>query len=59
MLRRRFIGAIPVLLGVSFIVFFLMHLAPGDPVNLLLGDAATQADIEKTRALVKSNVIAA
>lgn len=49
MLRRRLIGAIPVLLGVSFIVFFLMHLAPGDPVNLLLGDAATQADIEKTR----------
>ena len=49
MLRRRFIGAIPVLLGVSFIVFFLMHLAPGDPVNLLLGDAATQAEIERTR----------
>lgn len=49
MLRRRFIGAIPVLLGVSFIVFFLMHLAPGDPVNLLLGDAATEAEIERTR----------
>lgn len=49
MLRRRFIGAIPVLLGVSFIVFFLMHLAPGDPVNLLLGDDATQAEIERTR----------
>lgn len=49
MLRRRFIGAIPVLLGVSFIVFFLMHLAPGDPVNLLLGEDATQAEIERTR----------
>lgn len=49
MLRRRLIGAIPVLLGVSFIVFFLMHLAPGDPVNLLLGEDATQADIEQTR----------
>ncbi|MBI2361654.1 MAG: ABC transporter permease [Deltaproteobacteria bacterium] len=49
MLRRRIIGAIPVLLGVSFIVFFLMHLAPGDPVNLLLGDAATQEEVERTR----------
>lgn len=49
MLRRRFIGALPVLLGVSFIVFFLMHLAPGDPVNLLLGEDATQAEIERTR----------
>ncbi len=49
MLRRRLIGAIPVLLGVSFIVFFLIHLAPGDPVNLLLGEDATQADIERTR----------
>lgn len=50
MLRRRLIGAIPVLIGVSFIVFFLMHLAPGDPVTLLLGEDATQADIERTRA---------
>lgn len=49
MLRRRLIGAIPVLLGVTFIVFFLMHLAPGDPVNLLLGEDATQADVERTR----------
>lgn len=49
MLRRRLIGAVPVLLGVSFIVFFLMHLAPGDPVNLLLGQDATQADVERTR----------
>lgn len=50
MLRRRLIGALPVLIGVSFIVFFLMHLAPGDPVTLLLGEDATQADIDKTRA---------
>jgi ABC-type dipeptide/oligopeptide/nickel transport system permease component len=49
MIRRRIIGAIPVLLGVSFIVFLLMHLAPGDPVNLLLGDAATEAEVERTR----------
>jgi peptide/nickel transport system permease protein len=28
---RRLIGAIPLLLGVLTLIFFLMHLAPGDP----------------------------
>src|SRR6476619_6233685 len=48
-LGRRLIGAIPVLLGISFLIFLLMHIAPGDPVSLLLGDDATPADIERTR----------
>ena len=49
MLIRRFIGVIPVLLGVSLIVFFLVRLAPGDPVELLLPEDASQADIERTK----------
>jgi peptide/nickel transport system permease protein len=49
MLRRRFIGAIPVLFGISFLVFLLMHLAPGDPISLLLGDDATPEEVERTR----------
>ncbi len=49
MLRRRLIGAIPVLLGMSFLVFMLMHLAPGDPVSLLLGEEADEIDIQETR----------
>ena len=48
-LSRRIIGAIPVLLGISFLIFLLVHIAPGDPVSLLLGDDATPADIERTR----------
>jgi ABC-type dipeptide/oligopeptide/nickel transport system permease component len=48
-LVRRIVGAIPVLLGISFLIFLLMHIAPGDPVSLLLGDDATPADIERTR----------
>lgn len=48
-LSRRIIGAIPVLIGISFLIFLLMHIAPGDPVALLLGDDATPADIERTR----------
>ncbi|MFQ5849594.1 MAG: ABC transporter permease [Candidatus Binatia bacterium] len=49
MLRRRLVGAIPVLLGMSFLVFILMHLAPGDPVTLLLGEEADEIDIQETR----------
>ncbi|HSK30838.1 MAG TPA: ABC transporter permease, partial [Candidatus Limnocylindria bacterium] len=48
-LVRRFIGAFPVILGISFLIFMLMHIAPGDPVTLLLGDNATPADVERTR----------
>jgi peptide/nickel transport system permease protein len=48
MLRRRLIGAIPVLLAMSFLVFMLMQLAPGDPVSLLLGEEADEIDILET-----------
>src|ERR671919_1270500 len=46
---RRLVGAVPVLFGISFLVFLLMHLAPGDPVGLLLGDDATPADVARVR----------
>ncbi|MGH7825741.1 MAG: ABC transporter permease [Candidatus Binatia bacterium] len=48
-IKRKILGAIPVLLGISFLIFLLMHIAPGDPVTLLLGDDATPADVERTR----------
>ncbi len=48
-LARRLVGAVPVIIGISFLIFMLMHIAPGDPVTLLLGDDATTADIERTR----------
>ena len=39
----------PVLFGISFLVFLLMHLAPGDPVGLLLGEDATPDDVARVR----------
>jgi len=42
--------AIPTLLGVATLVFFLLHLVPGDPVDALLGETAMQADREALRA---------
>jgi peptide/nickel transport system permease protein len=37
----RLISAVPVLLGVSILVFLLMHLAPGDVTSTLLGPMAS------------------
>ena len=39
----------PVLLGVSFIVFMMMHLAPGDPAEAMLGPLRTEATLAKVR----------
>lgn len=36
--RTRLLLTIPVLLGVSFIAFSILHLIPGDPATVLLGD---------------------
>lgn len=38
---RRLLLAIPVLFGVSIVSFLLIHLAPGNVANTLLGDQAT------------------
>ena len=34
---ERFLQLIPVLLGISLIVFFMIELTPGDPVEIMLG----------------------
>ncbi|HHY11257.1 MAG TPA: ABC transporter permease [Firmicutes bacterium] len=34
---RRLLQAIPTLLGISIVVFLMVHLAPGDPVLIMLG----------------------
>jgi peptide/nickel transport system permease protein len=46
---RRLLLTIPVLLGVLFVVMLTMELIPGDPVALMLGDAATKETIAKFR----------
>ena len=38
---KRLLQLIPVIIGVTFIVFFIMNLAPGDPAAIILGDQAT------------------
>jgi ABC-type dipeptide/oligopeptide/nickel transport system permease component len=38
---RRLLALIPILLGVSIVIFVLMRLVPGDPAHLVLGREAT------------------
>ena len=38
---RRLLQAIPVVIGVTVIVFFMIHLVPGDPARTMLGLHAT------------------
>lgn len=46
---RRLLGAIPVLLGVSIVVFLCMQLVPGDIAKALLGPLATEATVAEFR----------
>jgi peptide/nickel transport system permease protein len=48
-LVRRLLLTIPVLLGVATLVFSLIHLVPGDPVQAMLGDSASPQDISELR----------
>lgn len=40
-LAGRLVATIPVLLGVSFLVFMMLHLVPGDPVKMMLSEFQT------------------
>lgn len=46
---KRLLMIIPVLVGVTLLVFVVLSLAPGDPAVSILGDKATEADIEAKR----------
>lgn len=48
---RRLLTLIPLLVGVTALVFFMVHLVPGDPVRALLNEstAASAEDIERMR----------
>ncbi len=47
-LKRLFL-LVPTVLGVVTLVFFLIHMIPGDPVEVMLGETAQVADKEKLR----------
>lgn len=46
---RRLVNLIPVLLGITLLVFIFLHLIPGDPAVVLLGDRATPEQVAALR----------
>ncbi|MBM7551357.1 ABC transporter permease [Thalassobacillus pellis] len=52
---RRLVSLIPVLIGVSILAFSLMHLVPGDPARSILGEKATEAQLEALREELNLN----
>lgn len=46
---RRLLMLIPVLLGVTFIVFSIMYMTPGDPAQMILGEKAPAEAVERLR----------
>ncbi|MDW0112450.1 ABC transporter permease [Sporosarcina saromensis] len=46
---RRLLQTIPVLIGVSILVFSLMYLIPGDPAQIIAGEAASPQTVEQIR----------
>jgi peptide/nickel transport system permease protein len=46
---RRLAVVIPTVIGAVTLVFFFLHMIPGDPVEVMLGETAQQADKEKLR----------
>ena len=48
-LVRRLALTIPVLLGVATLVFALIHFIPGDPAQAMLGETASEEDVQALR----------
>jgi len=46
-IARRLLAAIPVLFGLTIIVFLIMAMIPGDPATAILGSYATPENVEK------------
>ncbi len=46
---KRILMLIPVLIAVSFVIFFIMNLAEGDPAYVIAGDHADMETIERIR----------
>lgn len=52
---RRLLWMIPIILGVSVIVFSLMTVCPGDPAQIILGSSSTGAELEAMRETLGLN----
>ena len=48
-IARRLLLLIPVIIGVTFIIFSMMYFTPGDPARIILGESAKAEDVSRLR----------
>ncbi len=48
-IARRLLNLIPVLLGITLLVFAFLHFIPGDPATVMAGERATPEQVEALR----------
>ena len=46
-IARRLVQMIPVVFGITMLLFFMLRLIPGDPASVMLGERATDAAVER------------
>jgi peptide/nickel transport system permease protein len=46
---KRLVSTVPVLIGISLLLFFMLRMLPGDPAQVLAGQMATPEEIETIR----------
>jgi len=52
---KRLVSLIPVVLGVTLLVYLIMYMAPGDPAKSILGEQASPEDIAALREAMGLN----
>lgn len=52
-LAKRLGGALVLLIGTTIVVFLLLHIVPGDPAEVMLGETATPAAVAQLRHVLK------
>lgn len=55
-LLKRMFSLIPVLFVVSVVIFMIIHLTPGDPASVILGEGATEQEIAALREQLGLNL---
>ena len=53
---KRLVYLVLVLVGVSFLVFLLLYMTPGDPVRMMLGESATPGPVSEPRLMWDSTI---
>ena len=53
---KRLLWMIPIILGVTILVFTMMTFCPGDPAEIILGTTATEADLLAKRVELGSAI---